>query len=146
MENHFEDFASVTLSAPQLDRLRRSIIDIAAIESALDYDSLAHHLAKRKLSQQVKAVEESVSLSMDWFVDPSAAQEDALTGWRHILARHKRDELKRDLDEAQRQLGTEVTSENLERLKLAKTALLEAEGNEADLDGFGLASGRKNNI
>ncbi|MCR9213782.1 MAG: DNA primase [Proteobacteria bacterium] len=146
MENHFEDFASVTLSSPQLDRLRRSIIDIAAIESALDYDSLAHHLAKRKLSQQVKAVEESVSLSMDWFVDPSAAHEDALTGWRHILARHKRDELKRDLDEAQRQLGTEVTSENLERLKLAKTALLEAEGNEADLDGFGLASGRKNNI
>ncbi len=146
MENHFEDFASVALSAPHLDRLRRSIIDIAAVESALDYDSLAHHLAKRKLSQQVKAVEDSVSLSMDWFVDPSAALEDSLTGWRHILARHKRDGLKKDLDEAQRLLGTEATSENLERLKLAKTALLEAEGNEADLDGFGLASGRKNNI
>lgn len=146
MENHFEDFASVPLSTPHLDRLRRSIIDIAAVESALDYDSLAHHLAKRKLSQQVKTVRESVSLSMDWFVDPSAAHEDALTGWRHILARHKRDGLERDLHEAQQQLGSEATPENLERLKLAKMALLEAEGNEADLDGFGLASGRKNNI
>jgi DNA primase len=146
LENHFEDFAGLPLQAPQLDRLRRSIIDIAAVESSLDYDGLAHHLDKRKLSDQVKVLQSGIAGAIDWFVSPTAAYEDALAGWLHIMARHKRDALEKDLELAQRQLGSDATAENLDRLKMAKNALLEADGNEADLDGFGLASGRKNNF
>ncbi|PHQ71941.1 MAG: DNA primase [Sneathiella sp.] len=146
IENYFDEFAGLQLKAPHLDRLLRSIIDIAAIESSLDYEAMAHHLAKRKLSEQVKVIERAVTTSLDWFADPSAAYEDALSGWRHILARHKRDGLEKDLQLAERQLGDEATAENMDRLKLAKQTLQDAAGNEADLDGFGLASGRKNDI
>jgi len=146
IENHFEEFAGLHLKSPHLDRMRRSIIDIAAVESALDYQAMAHHLAKRKLSDQVKVLGGTVTASLDWFADPTAAYEDALSGWRHILARHKRDGLEKELELAERQLGADATAENLDRLKLAKQALQSAEGNEADLDGFGLASGRKNDM
>ncbi|MCF8466002.1 MAG: DNA primase [Sneathiella sp.] len=146
MENYFDTFAALQLSSPRLDRLRRSIIDIAAVESSLDYAGLAHHLAKRKLSEQVKGLQGPTTKALDKFADPDAAYEDALRGWLHILARHKQEALEKELEAAERQLAENTTVENNERLKLAKKALQEAAGNEADLDGFGLVSGHKQNI
>jgi len=146
MENHFDEFTRLKLHSAQLDRLRRSIIDIVAVESSLDYAGMAHHLAKRKLSAQVDRLKASMGGSIEWFVGPDAALEDASSGWRHIVSRQKREALEQELAVAQQKLGAEATSENFDRLKLAKKALLDAEGNEADLDGFGFASGRKNDI
>ncbi len=146
MENHFETLGALKLEAPRLDRLRRAIIDIATVESPLDYTSMAHHLAKRGLSDQVKRLQRPSTRSMDWFASPDAAYEDALSAWLHIIDRHKLDALRRDLAIAERQLGENATAENLERLKLAKKALDEASGSEASLEGFGLASGRSKNI
>lgn len=146
MENHFDEFTRLKLHSAQLDRLRRSIIDIVAVESSLDYAGMAHHLAKRKLSAQVDRLKVSMGGSIEWFVGPDAALEDASSGWRHIVSRQKRKVLEQELAVAQQKLGAEATSENFDRLKLAKKALLDAEGNEADLDGFGFASGRKNDI
>jgi DNA primase len=142
LENHFDTLASLHLASPQLDRIRRAIIDIATVESSLDYSGMAHHLAKRNLSEQVKRLQGPTTKSLDWFVDPAAANEDALNAWLHIVDRHKLEALQKDLEAAERQLGENVTSENLDRLKMAKKALEEASGNEANLDGFGLASGR----
>jgi DNA primase len=142
IENHFETLASLQLASPQLDRLRRAIIDIASVESSLDYSGLAHHLAKRNLSGQIESLQGPTTKSLDWFVDPAAAYEDALNAWLHIVARHKLEALKKDLEAAERRLGENATAENLDRLKMAKKALEEASGNEANLDGFGLASGR----
>ncbi|TNE33944.1 MAG: hypothetical protein EP348_11945 [Alphaproteobacteria bacterium] len=145
IENHFEEFAALRLSSPQLDRLRRAIIDIAAVESSLDYASMGHHLAKRKLSGQVRELQ-SAARSLDWFAGTDAAFEDARSGWLHVLARHKREALEKEVKTAERDLGENATAENLDRLKIAKQALQNAAGNEAELDGFGLASGRKSNI
>ena len=146
MENHYDTLASLHLSSPQLDRLRRAIIDIATVESSLDYTDMAHHLAKRKLSEQVKGLQGPTTKSLDWFVDPAAAYEDALNAWLHIVARHKVEALQKDLEAAERQLGENATTENLDRLKMAKQALDAAAGNEADIEGFGLASGRNKSV
>ncbi|WP_340151748.1 DNA primase [uncultured Sneathiella sp.] len=146
MENHYDTLASIQLASPQLDRLRRAIIDIATVESSLDYTDMAHHLAKRKLSEQVKGLQGPTTKSLDWFVDPGAAHEDALNAWLHIVARHKVEALQKDLEAAERQLGENATAENLDRLKMAKQALDAAAGNEVDIDGFGLASGRNKSV
>ncbi|MEX1036592.1 MAG: DNA primase [Sneathiella sp.] len=146
MENHYDTLASLQFTSPQLDRLRRAIIDIATVEASLDYTDMAHHLAKRKLSEQVKGLQGPTTKSLDWFVDPAAAYEDALSAWLHIVARHKVEALQKDLEAAERQLGQNATAENLDRLKMAKQALEAAAGNEADIEGFGLASGRNKNV
>lgn len=144
MENHFETLGGLTLSSPRLDRLRRAIIDIATVESPLDYAGMAHHLAKRGLSEQVKGLQRPATRSLDWFTNPDTAYEDALNAWLHIIDRHKLEALRKDLETAERQLRENTTTENLDRLKLAKKALEEASGTSASLDGFGMASGRSN--
>ncbi|MZR32409.1 DNA primase [Sneathiella litorea] len=142
IENHFDAIASLQFASPQLDRLRRAIIDIATVESSLDYSGMAHHLAERNLSAQVESLQGPTTKSLDWFADPAAAYEDALNAWLHIVARHKLEALQKEVKAAERQLGENATAENLDRLKMAKKALEDASGNEANLDGFGQASGR----
>lgn len=143
LDNYFEEFAALQLSSGHLDRLRRAIIEIAASESELDYNGMKHQLSSRGQFDLIGKLEKDTKNTLDWFVGREAALEDAQQGWRHLLARHKRDSLVQDLKNAQEQLGNDVTVENLDRLKMAQKALLEAEGNEADLDGFGLASGKE---
>jgi DNA primase len=80
--------------------------------------------------------------SLNWFAGPEAAIQDAEKGWRHVLARHQQDALRQELNIAKLELGRNATAENLTRLKHAKSALEQAEGEEAEVEDFGLASGR----
>ncbi len=143
LESSFDDFAALQLSSGHLDSIRCAIIEIAASESGLDYEGMKHQLSNRGLGDLVGKLNKQTTKSLDWFVGSDAALEDANQGWRHLLARHKRESLVRDLKEAQIQLEKDVTHENLDRLKMAQKSLRDAEGNEADLDGFGLASGKE---
>ena len=122
--------------------MHRAIIEIASSESDLDEEGLKHHLNQRGFSQQIGELEKSAQGDLDWFAGKDAAFEDARQGWRHLLARRKRKLLQDEVELAEKLLGEDLTSENLDRLKMAQKALREAEGNEADLDGYGVASGR----
>ncbi|GLQ06279.1 DNA primase [Sneathiella chinensis] len=144
LENHFEDFAALQLSSADLDRLCRAIIEIATSESSLDYEGMSHQLSIRGLGEIVSRMEKSKVSSLDWFVEAGVALEDVTRGWLHILARHRHEALVQDIKLAQGQLEKEFTTENFERLRMAKAALEQAEGKEAELDGFGVASGRDN--
>ncbi|WP_169543016.1 DNA primase [Sneathiella aquimaris] len=142
LESYFDEFAAIQLFSADLDRLHNAIIEIATSESDLDYDRMKHHLTKRSLFSVVEKFSKDTSGSLDWFAEKEAALEDATQGWLHLVARYERVKLEQDLKVAQKNLEQDVTRENLDRLKLAQKALQEAEGNEADLDGFGVASGR----
>jgi DNA primase len=142
LDNQFEEFAALHLSSGSLDRLHRAIIEIATSESDLDYERMKHHLSMRGLSDEAEALRKSTSSDLDWFAGLDAALEDAVQGWRHLLARHKKDALIEEVKVAEDIFGKEATRENLDRLLIAKKSLHEAEGNEADLEGFGIASGR----
>ncbi|MEH6401828.1 MAG: DNA primase [Sneathiella sp.] len=143
LESCFEDFAAMQLSSGHLDRLRCAIIEVATSESNLDYEGMKHQLTIRGLMDLIGKLKQLTSESLDWFVEKDAALEDARRGWQHLLARHKRDTLVRDLKLAQEQLEEDMTRENLDRLNIALKALEEAAGNEVDLDGFGIASGKE---
>lgn len=143
LESCFDDFAAIQLSSGHLDRLRRAIIEIATSESNLDYEVMKHQLTIRGLMDLIGKLKKHTSESLDWFVEKDAALEDARRGWQHLLARHKQEALVQDLKVAREQLEKDVTHENLDRLKVAQKAIEEAAGNEVDLDGFGLASGKE---
>ncbi|MBE7638028.1 DNA primase [Sneathiella sp. P13V-1] len=142
LESDFDEFAALQLSSAMLDRLHSAIIEIASSESDLDEEGLKHHLSKRGFAQQIDRLEKSAQGDLDWFADKEAAFDDARSGWKHLVARLKRKMLQDEVKIAETLLGEDLTPENLERLKIAQKALAEAEGNEADLDGFGVASGR----
>ncbi|OUR79440.1 DNA primase [Alphaproteobacteria bacterium 46_93_T64] len=143
LDSYFEAFAALQLSSGNLDRLHRAIIEVATSESDLDYEGMKHHLSNRGLSDLCNRLEQSAGGALDWFVTREAALEDATKGWLHLLARQKRELLNVEVKVAQELFGNEATRQNLDRLTLATKALLEAEGTEADLEGFGIASGRE---
>ncbi|MEP3247283.1 MAG: DNA primase [Sneathiella sp.] len=146
LESYFDEFASMQLSSADLDRLHRAIIEIAASESDLDYDSMKHHLSIRSHFDLVQKMGNLTTGALDWFVGRDAALEDATRGWLHLLARYKREFLRKELVIAEEVFGKDATRENLDRLNAARNALQSAEGSEADLDGFGVASGRETGI
>jgi DNA primase len=55
---------------------------------------------------------------------------------------HKQRTLNRELQDARRALGEELTDANLARLRDVQGELSALDGNEAQIEGFGLFSGR----
>jgi DNA primase len=79
-----EEFAAFTLRAPDLDRLRREIINIHAAFSGLDAASLKHHLSSNGFDPQLATLESPQLLVHSGFArceEPDAV----LAEWRDLL-------------------------------------------------------------
>ncbi|SLN74240.1 DNA primase [Oceanibacterium hippocampi] len=143
IERYLEELAEIEFERPELDRLRVGIIDIASFCPGLDSQKLKSQLAvgghdtiaKRLLGGELGAVE--------WFAMAEAHLDDAERGWKHVLARHRRDGLLAELRVAEAELAENMTDETLGRFLAVKRRLEAAEGSEAELEGFGRASGRE---
>ncbi|MEE8279817.1 MAG: DNA primase [Alphaproteobacteria bacterium] len=141
-----EDFAALAIASPELDGLRQAIMDIAAANADLDGAGLRLHLTQQGFSQIVDRLAGSGSDVLDWFAKPDADPEDALMGWRHVSARHGRLALKPELNVAEQALAQSMTEENQARFEELKKLVDEGEGDEAELERFGVASGRPESI
>ncbi|MCW5732341.1 MAG: DNA primase [Alphaproteobacteria bacterium] len=147
VEQVAEEFAGLDLKQGELDRLRQAILDELSRHPGLDSGGLSTHLAALGLADIVTRLSGPKSLALPWFARPDAADEDALMAWRHILARHHSlVTLEADLRLAEARLADEMTEESLNRLRALQQAIALAGGDEAELDGFGRASGREAGI
>jgi DNA primase len=80
----------------------------------------------------------------EWFIGPAAAADDARTGLRQMLAlHHKTVTLDRELKAAELAFANDPSEENLNALIGLREQLHSAAGSEAQIAGFGLASGRQ---
>ena len=144
LEQHMEDFAGLELQNPDLDKLRSEIIRIAAGESDLDTEALKRHLKERGFAESLSALEQRGALVNVWYAWPDAALVDATRGWLQCMAFHRRVlVLAADKKAAEKALAEDMTEETFERFRALTLQLEEAEGQEASLEGFGLASGRE---
>ncbi len=142
-----EDFAALPIASPELVGLRQAIMDIAAADADLDAAALGLHLTEQGFSQVVDRLAGPGANVLDWFAKPDAAPEDALMGWRHVWARHRRlGPLKAELKVAEEALAESMTEENQARFEVLKKLVDEGEGDEAELARFGVASGRPETI
>jgi DNA primase len=72
-----------------------------------------------------------------------AAAEDVRQWWNHVLALHRKNRtLNKELKEAERALGEELSEQNFARLRDVREQLLALDGTEASIEGFGALSGR----
>ena len=144
LETHAEDFAAIRLSGRELELLRQAAFDELAVLNDASL-SLRERLAARGLSSvmgQVMAVAEKHRAN--WFMQPDSAFADVEAAWGHMVALHrKRHELSQDLEEATRMVGERGLDADFERQKQIKLALDSVEGQEAELENFGAASGRR---
>ena len=85
-----EDFAEVSFTAIDLDKLRREIINVHAREPGLDAATLKHHLSNHGFGRDVETLSPHHLVHAKFAL--SADREQILAGWRQALS-HWRDHL-----------------------------------------------------
>lgn len=137
------EFAATEITSRELDSLRATILDTASSQESLETAGLRGHLVSKGFGPLLDRLETQAKRLNEWFLGPGAAQDDARTGLRQMIAlHHKAVTLDRELKAAEAAFGSEPTEENLNALVAVRDQLLSAIGSEAQILGFGAASGR----
>ena len=84
-----EELAEIALSSADLDRLRRDLLDVAAIHENLDAIELGRHLRQIADSSVVDAVKNPDLYRLWPFADPAGTIQDARAGVQHILSLYR---------------------------------------------------------
>ncbi len=138
-----ELFCEVEFSRPELDRLRSEIIDIAALCEGLDSSALRDQLSKRGKTSDLARIDGQSKRLETWFALAGAALEDARTGFRQMIALHRKTvTLERELKVAELALAEDPSETTLSQLNGIREELRSSIGEEAAIEGFGEASGR----
>ncbi len=144
LKSHHEEFATIIFESVELDKLRCEIIDVSLRESDLERKSLYAQLLKTGFGKALEVIFKQGELQAEWFAWPDAAQQDVEQGWFHVVNRYRRvSDLEKDFKAAEMELAENMTEEVFARFLALKTELENAKGNEASIDGYGTASGRK---
>jgi DNA primase len=143
LHEFWSDFAAAEFASRELDSLRANILDSASSQESLEIAYLRGHLLSKGFGPLLDRLEGQAKRLNEWFLGPDAAQDDARTGLRQmIVLHHKAVTLDRELKAAEAAFGSEPTEENLNALVAVRDQLLSATGHEAQILGFGAASGR----
>lgn len=144
LHEFLDDFAGLELTVPELEALRSVMIDRAALETGLDAGGLRDHLVDQGSGPLLQRLETQAKRLNEWFLGSGAAQDDARTGLRQMIALHRKTvTLERELRAAEATFAAEPTEENLAALKAVRDQLSSQAGAEARIAGFGAASGRE---
>ncbi len=133
IERVLDELMELTLSSPELDRLRREIIHIGARGEPLDEGSLRHDLVDSASLQTIEDLTTRRIKSLELFARPEASLEDVVKGWMHTFKLHRRTELRHELEAARQKIDV-TTEEGFARFTALKKALDEA---EAEAVGIG---------
>jgi DNA primase len=138
-----DEFAALELESRELDSLRTQIIDSAALGLGLDGSALSAHLIAKGLGPVLDRLSTQARRLNEWFLGSGAAQDDARTGLRQMIALHRKAvTLDRELKAAEAVFAADPTEENLNALNAVREQLSSHIGSEAQIAGFGTASGR----
>jgi DNA primase len=146
VHDFLDDFAAAEFSSPELDSLKRQIIDMAALAEGLDGSAVKDHLSDQGFGPILARLESQAARLNEWFLNPGAASADARTALRQMFALHRKSvTLDRELQAAEAQFAADPTEEKLSVLNQIREELASHAGMEAHVEGFGEASGRDAN-
>ena len=112
-------------------------------ESGLDGSDLRGHLKNVGSGPLLDRLEAQAKRLNEWFLGSGAAQDDARTGLRQMIALHRKTiTLERELKAAEAAWTADPTVENEKALFAVREQLSSHAGSEAQIEGFGIASGR----
>ncbi|MGA7269304.1 MAG: DNA primase [Aestuariivirga sp.] len=138
-----DEVSTLEFTSRELDSLRSRIIDSAALGESLDGAGLKRHLSSAGLGPLLDRLETQAKRLNEWFLGSGAAQDDARTGLRQMIALHRKTiTLERELKAAEAAFAHDPTEENFNALNAVREQLSSHAGSEAQIAGFGAASGR----
>jgi DNA primase len=146
LETEAEHLAAVEFLNSDADTLRRVMLDITASRQQdhhSDSATLREAVMARDCGPVLRRIEGAVTHPADWPAREGAAPEDVRQWWTHVLTLHrKKRTLHKELKEAERALGMELSEQNFAWLRDVWEQLSSLEGTEASIEGFGTLSGR----
>jgi DNA primase len=146
LETEAEQLADLEFLSTDADMLRRIMLDITASRHADQHasgESLRAAVAARDCGPVLQRIEGAVTHFADWPARAGAAPEDVRQWWTHVVTLHRKNRtLNKELKEAERALGEELSEQNFARLQDVQGQLSALEGTEASIEGFGALSGR----
>jgi DNA primase len=148
LHDHLEEVAALELAHPEAHKLRAGIINAFAHyahtdDAATETARLRAFLEKSGYEEQIQRVERALTTKNVWGTQPGAAAEDVLSTWQQLVVLHQKTHaLLREKKDAETALSQEPTESNFTWLKDVTARLESIEGTEAQIEGFGEASGR----
>lgn len=144
---HMDDFESIDFEQIDLSRMRDSLVSGINLDEKLDFEVIRNHLLEKGFESLYTRLIDSDGHKPHWWAWDKADLQDAEMGWMHALERQRFIlGLQRDIKTAEEELSKNLTDEGFERLKALKEELNNAEGNNSEISGFGMASGRDTTI
>ena len=146
LEMEAEQLAAVEFLNSDADMLRRIVLDITASRQPdhhLDTATLREAVVARDCGAVLRRIEGALTHPADWPARDGAAPEDVRQWWTHVLTLHRKNRtLNKELKEAERAFGEELSEQNFAWLQDVRAQLSSLEGTEASIEGFGALSGR----
>jgi DNA primase len=146
LETEAEQLADLEFLNSDADTLRRVMLDITASRQPLqpsDGATLRDAVMARDCGAVLQRIEGALTHLADWPAREGAAPEDVRQWWTHVLTLHRKNRtLNKELKEAERALGEELSEQNFAWLQDVRAQLSSLEGTEASIEGFGALSGR----
>ena len=143
LHEFLDDIAFLEISAGELDSLRSELIESAGLGGLLDRQALRSNLSQKGLGPVLDRMEAQARRLNEWFLGSAAAQDDARTGLRQMIALHRKSvTLDRELRAAEAAFAEDPSEDNLNTLNAVREQLSSHAGAEAHIEGFGQASGR----
>ena len=146
LETEAEQLADMEFLNSDANMLRRAVLDITASRQPdhhPDSATLRQAVIARDCGAVLQRIEGALTHLADWPAREGAAPEDVRQFWAHVLTLHRRNRtLNKELKEAERALGEELSEQNFAWLQDVRAQLSSLEGTEASIEGFGALSGR----
>lgn len=124
-----EQFEYAELATPSLNKLKNDLIDAVNNQNLLDIEALKTHLNDVGHRDLIMRLEQLPDARMLTFVREDSNPDDVRRGWLDALElQHKLIALASEMRDIEKDLGTETTQENFERLTAIKREMADLQG------------------
>ncbi|MFP6772943.1 MAG: DNA primase [Alphaproteobacteria bacterium] len=134
----FEDVGELHLNSPELDNIRRAIIEKATSGVPLDLEGLKDNLQNGGTANASNRLIVELTgpgiAQLEPFARPDATLPRAKKDWTSVFRRHRLEDLRRDLRQAEDDFGREMTDEKQTRFLALKAAVDEATADAASFE------------
>ena len=134
-DDHVEEFAHMVLTAPDLDKLRREILNVHAANSGLDAATLQRHLTNHGFVRDVERLLGQQVSAHTQFAEP-ADRETTRLGWLQALSLwHSHLDRAQELEAAVRRFEMEPTEASWARITALQEQAEIERTEQAEFDG-----------
>ncbi|MBB4211784.1 DNA primase [Rhodothalassium salexigens DSM 2132] len=143
LAHHDEQVAALRFADAELNGLKNAVLDAWTRLPHLDRTHLRAHLSSDGWAETVARLDDAPALAPVWQARPDAALADAELGLTHAMTLVRSAALRAELDALSRTPLDDLTSTDMERMRILQTELASLSESPPELRSFGVASGRE---